>query len=233
MKPPDRKAALILADYFDGRGEFFESLQEINSPLSRHALRIILQGKNEPSLFGEILRLAELSGDISCYSDALNLIKDYADGGNVPASVFLADMYNYGLGVSRDSFMALKYYRVAGFGGDFYSQNMCVNIILTSQDYTYQPPEPVRISPEEQYQEGMKLYNAKQYTEALEMFRLSAESGNPSAEYMTGRMHEHAQGVSRNVDKAKEYYARAAEKGHSGAKKALKRLSGKKFWWPF
>ena len=233
MKPHDRKAALILADYFDGRGEFFESLQEINSPLSRHALRIILQGKNEPSLFGEILRLAELSGDISCYSDALNLIKDYADGGNVPASVFLADMYNYGLGVSRDSFMALKYYRVAGFGGDFYSQNMCVNIILTSQDYTYQPPEPVRISPEEQYQEGMKLYNAKQYTEALEMFRLSAESGNPSAEYMTGRMHEHAQGVSRNVDKAKEYYARAAEKGHSGAKKALKRLSGKKFWWPF
>ena len=234
MTSHDRKAALILADYFDGRGEFFESLRGNNNPLSRHAMRIILQGKNDPSFFAEILRLSELSGDISCYSSALNLVRDYADGGNIPASTFLADMYNYGLGVSRDTFTALKYYRIAGFGGDLYSQNMCVNIMLTSQDYTYQPQEPVTISPEEQYKEGMRLYNAKQYTEALEMFRLSAEGGNPSAEYMTGRMHEHAQGVSRNIDKAKEYYSRAAEKGHSGAKKALKRLSGKNsWWWPF
>ena len=234
MKSHDKEAALILADYFDGRGEYYDSLRKNNHPLSRHALRIILQSENDSSLFADILRFAEISGDISCYSSAMNLIKDYADGGNIPASIFLADMYNYGLGVSCDSFMALKYYRIAGFGGDIYSQNMCVNIMLTSQDYTYQPEEPATPSPEDQYKEGMTLYNAKQYTEALEMFRLSAEGGNSSSEYMIGRMHEHAQGVSRNVDKAKEYYARASEKGHSGAKKALKRLSGKNsWWWPF
>lgn len=234
MKSHDKEAALILADYFDGRGEYYEALRKNNHPLSRHALRIILQSENDSSLFADILRFAKISGDISCYSSAMNLIKDYADGGNIPASTFLADMYSYGLGVSRDSFMALKYYRIAGFGGDIYSQNMCVNIMLTSQDYTYRPEEPVTLSPEDQYKEGMTLYNAKQYTEALEMFRLSAEGGNSSSEYMIGRMHEHAQGVSRNVDKAKEYYARASEKGHSGAKKALKRLSGKNSWWlPF
>ena len=111
---------------------------------------------------------------------------------------------------------------------------MCVNIILTSQDYTYQPQEPVTPSPEDLYQEGMTLYNAKQYTEALEIFRKSAEKGNSSSEYMIGRMHEHAQGVSRNLDTAKEHYTRASEMGHSGAKKALKRLSGKNsWWWPF
>ena len=234
MKPQDRKAALILADYFDGREGYSESLRGNNHQLLRHARRIIAQAETDSSLFGEIMRLAEISGDVSCYSDALNLVKDYADGGNIPASVFLADMYNYGLGVNHDSFMALKYYRIAGFGGDIYSQNMCVNIMLTSQDYTYTPEEPVTPSPEDQYQEGMRLYNAKQYTEALEMFRLSAEGGNSSSEYMIGRMHEHAQGVSRNVDTAKEHYTRASEMGHSGAKKALKRLSGRNsWWWPF
>ena len=234
MTSRDKKAALILADYFDDRGEYYEALRGNSHPLLRHARRMILQGENDSSLFGEILRLTEISGDVSCYSDALNLVKDYADDGNIPASAFLADMYNYGLGVNHDSFMALKYYRAAGFGGDIYSQNMCVNIMLTSQDYTYTPEEPVTPSPEDQYREGMRLYNAKQYTEALEMFRLSAENGNSSSEYMIGRMHEHAQGVSRNIDKAKEYYARSAEKGHSGAKKALKRLAGKNsWWWPF
>ncbi len=111
---------------------------------------------------------------------------------------------------------------------------MCVSIILTSQDYTYQPPAPVAPSPEDLYAEGMRLYNAKQYTEALEIFGQSAEAGNSSSEYMIGRMHEHAQGVSRNVDTAKEHYAKAAEMGHSGAKKALKRLAGRNsWWWPF
>ena len=234
MTSYDKEAALILADYFDGREGYSESLRGNNHQLLRHARRLIAQSENDPSLFAEILRLAEISGDVSCYSSALNLIRDYADGGNVPASAFLADMYNYGLGVSHDSFMALKYYRIAGFAGDTYSQNMCVNIMLTSQDYTYQPQEPVTPSPEDQYQEGMRLYNAKQYTEALETFRKSAGNGNSSSEYMIGRMHEHAQGVSRNLDTAKEHYTRASEMGHSGAKKALKRLSGKNsWWWPF
>ena len=234
MTSHDKEAALILADYFDGREGYSESLRGNNHQLLRHARRLIAQGENDPSLFAEILRLAEISGDVSCYSRALNLVRDYADGGNVPASVFLADMYNYGLGVNRDTFTALKYYRAAGFAGDIYSQNMCVNIILTSQDYTYQPQEPVTPSPEDLYQEGMRLYNAKQYTEALETFRKSAENGNSSSEYMIGRMHEHAQGVSRNLDTAKEHYTRASEMGHSGAKKALKRLSSKNsWWWPF
>ena len=259
MNDSDREAALILADYFDDRGEYYESLRENNSPLSRHALRLITQAEACASLlsplsseeskrgntlpseeskrgarFAEILRLAEISGDVSCYSRALNLIRDYADGGNVPASAFLADMYNYGLGVSRDSFMALKYYRIAGFGGNIYSQNMCVSIMLTSQDYTSQPEKPKQPSPDELHAEAMRLYNAKQYTEALEMFRQSAEMGNSSSEYMIGRMHEHAQGVSRNLDTAKEHYTKAAEMGHSGAKKALKRLAGKNsWWWPF
>ncbi|MBQ7169899.1 MAG: sel1 repeat family protein [Synergistaceae bacterium] len=230
MNDSDREAAVILADYFDGRPGYSEALRGNNHPLSRHALRLIAQKGND---FGEILRLAEISGDVSCYSGALNLVKDYADGGNIPASVFLADMYNYGLGVRRDSFTAMKYYRLAGFDGDTYSQAMCVNIMLTSQDFTYQPGEPGAMSPDDQYREGMRLYNAKNYAEALEMFRRSAEAGNSSSEYMFGRMHEHGQGVSKNIDTAKEYYARAAEKGHSGAKKALKRLSGGNSWWPF
>ena len=238
MNSKDKEAAMILADYFDGRGEYREALRRNDNPLLLHALRIIAYTEADKSLFGEILRLSEKeisSADklSDSYSYALGMIKDYADVGNVPARIFLADMYNYGLGVGKNPSEAMKYYRLAGFDGDIYSQFMCVNIMLMSQDYSYTPQGENRLSPDEQYSEGMRLYNAKKYYEALEMFRLSAERGHPSSEYMIGRMHEHGQGIGKNIETAKEYYTRSAEKGHSGSKKALRRLEGKNSWWPF
>ena len=183
----------------------------------------------DKSAFSEILELSEISGDFDgVYSGALEMIQDYADNGNVKAEIYLADMYNYGLGTEKDSARAMKYYRAAGENGDVYSQFMYVNLMLANRN---DPPQ--KEDDEKNYDTGMKYYNAKDYAKAAEIFTSSAKNGHAPSQYMIGRMYEHGQGVSRNVDTAREWYTESSNNGDARAKKALKRLSGSKSWWPF
>lgn len=229
MNSQDREAALIVADFFDGRDGALERLAGNDNPLAVHARRIEAYMRADGSAFSEMVRLAEISGDVDgAYSGAAAMVQDYADRENVRAEIYLADMYNYGLGVNKDSQSAMKYYRLAGVNGDIYSQFMFVNLALMSRDYGAESQ-----SPDELYSAAMRHYNAKDYARAAEIFTRAAESGHPQSQYMIGRMYEHGQGVGRNVDTAREWYAKAAEKGESRAKKAMNRLSGKKSWWPF
>lgn len=227
MTSHDKEAALLLADFFDGRDGTSDRFLGNYNPLTIHARRIAAFMRADNSAFGEMLRLSAMSGDlVGAYSGALVMVQDYADRGNVKAEIYLADMYNYGLGVERNSNMAMKYYRLAGQNGDIYSQFMFVNLMLTEQSNKL-------INDGANYDVGMKYYNAKDYARAAEIFTVSANNGHAPSQYMIGRMYEHGQGVGRNVDTAREWYTKAADSGEARAKKALKRLSGRKSWWPF
>ena len=225
MNSKDKEAALMVADFFDGRGEVSGN----DNPLTVHARRIAALMRADKSAFGEILELSAISGDSDgAYSGALGMVQDYADNGNVKAEIYLADMFNYGLGTEKDSARAMKYYRAAGENGDVYSQFMYVNLVLANRDSLSQKEDD-----EKNYDAGMKYYNAKDYAKAAEIFTSSAKNGHAPSQYMIGRMYEHGQGVSRNVDTAREWYTESSNNGDSRAKKALKRLSGSKSWWPF
>ncbi|MBQ6973080.1 MAG: sel1 repeat family protein [Synergistaceae bacterium] len=229
MTSQDREAAFIVADFFDGRDGASERLAGNDNPLAVHARRIDAYMRADGSAFGDILGLAEIPGDFAgAYSGALEMVQDYADRENVRAEIYLADMYNYGLGTDKDSQSAMKYYRLAGVNGDIYSQFMYVNLALMSRDYGAESQ-----SPEALYSSAMRHYNRKDYAKAAEIFTLAAEEGHPQSQYMIGRMYEHGQGVSKNIDTAREWYTKAADNGESRAKKAMNRLSGKKSWWPF
>lgn len=228
MTPEDREAAFLVADYFDGRYGAIEALQVNNTPLAIHARRIIEYRKADPSSLDNISALAELelssSEELSeIYSEIFEMVKDYADDGNVPARIFLADMYNYGWGVERNAAEAMNYY--AKSRGEIYSQFMYVNLMLLSQDKVP--------AIENDYSTAMKYYNVKDYAKAAEIFTASAKNGNPSSQYMIGRMYEHGQGVERNIETARSWYTEASKNNEARAKRALKRLSGKKSWWPF
>ena len=224
MNSKDKEAALLVADFFDGRGEVSGN----DNPLTVHARRIAALMRADKSAFGEILELSAVSGDSEgAYSGALGMVQDYADNGNVKAEIYLADMYNYGLGTEKDPQAAMNYYRIAGENGDVYSQFMYVNLMLANRD------NPPKEDDEKNYDTGMKYYNAKDYAKAAEIFTASAKNGHAPSQYMIGRMYEHGQGVSRNVDTAREWYTESSNNGDSRAKKALKRLSGSKSWWPF
>ncbi|MBQ2616932.1 MAG: sel1 repeat family protein, partial [Synergistaceae bacterium] len=224
MNSEDKEAALLVADFFDGRGEISGN----DNPLIIHAKRIAALMRADKSAFGEILELSAVSGDSEgAYSGALGMVQDYADNGNVKAEIYLADMFNYGLGTEKDPQAAMNYYRIAGENGDVYSQFMYVNLMLANRD------NPPKEDDEKNYDTGMKYYNAKDYAKAAEIFTASAKNGHAPSQYMIGRMYEHGQGVSRNVDTAREWYTESSNNGDSRAKKALKRLSGSKSWWPF
>ena len=231
MTPENREAAFLVADFFDERYGAVEALQRNSTPLAIHARRIIEYRKADPSSLDNISALAELelssSGELpEIYSEIFEMVKDYADDGNVSARIFLADMYNYGWGVERNTAEAMNYY--AKSRGEIYSQFMYVNLMLLSQDKTLKTGNSGN-----DYNTAMKYYNVKDYVKAAEIFTSSAKNGNPSSQYMIGRMYEHGQGVERNIETARSWYTEASKNNEPRAKRALKRLSGKKSWWPF
>ena len=100
LKSNDLEAAFIVADYFDGRDPKLESCDNV---LAFHARRIIEFRKCDKSSFRKIYDLAKLENEYKAdirrmYSGAYNMVKSYADNDNIPAQIFLADMYNYWLG---------------------------------------------------------------------------------------------------------------------------------------
>ena len=221
MSSSDKEAALILADYFDDRSDSGMN----DNPILTHARRIEAFMKADGSLIGEIKIFPE--DEISrLYGGVLEMVSDYADEGNIKARIFLADMYNYGWGTARDSEKAMNYY--ASAKENFYAQAMYVNLFLLSQN-----KELRNEVDQKNFDTAMKYYNAKDYSKAAEIFTVSAENGHASSQYMIGRMYEHGLGVSKNIDTAREWYTKSAENGEPRAKKALKRLSGNKSWWPF
>ncbi len=61
-----------------------------------------------------------------------------------------------------------------------------------------------------EYDEGVNQYRGGNYTEAARLFSISAEAGNPYAQYALGQMYEECNGVERNISKAIGLYKRSA-----------------------
>lgn len=61
-----------------------------------------------------------------------------------------------------------------------------------------------------EYEEGLNQYQDGNYTEAARLFSVSAETGNPYAQYALAQMYESGKGVERNATQAIEWYKRSA-----------------------
>ena len=62
------------------------------------------------------------------------------------------------------------------------------------------------------------------YGKALALFKNAAENNCSRANYHIGRFYENGLGCDKNIDEAKEWYQKAADKGDKDAKAALERL---------
>ena len=246
----DKEAAYLVADYFDGR-KLPEAALKRNAahPLILHTDMITALMKPDTSSFKgmyEIAKRETASKDIiyGAYSGVLGMVKSYADNDNIQAQIFLADMYNYGWGVSRDAQQAMSYYVKAGNKGDIYSRLMYINLMLYSESYpqvqqsqktdnSTQVKTSYSREADALFDEGMKLYGEKKYVDARLVFARAAKENSSGAAFMIGQMLENGQGGAKNLAAARSWYMDAADRGHDGAKKALERLSGKKSnsWW--
>lgn len=237
LKSKDLEAALLVADYFDGREPEFESCDNV---LVFHARRITEFRKCDSSSFGKICDLAKLENEHKAdirrmYSGAFNMVKSYADKDNIPAQIFLADMYAYGWGTDMNINQAMTYYVKAGNKGDIYSQFMYESLVLSESAVKPETaPKKITASPEELFTQGMKYYFEENYNLAINSF---ARSMNMESLYMLGFMYENRLGRNKDLEVAKDYYRQSAQKGFIKAREAYQRLlkesekSGS--WWPF
>lgn len=69
--------------------------------------------------------------------------------------------------------------------------------------------------------EGLRKYEAGDYDGAIGEWQPLADQGNPDALFNLGQLYRLGRGVAANVVRASEYYGRAADAGHAGARGAL------------
>ncbi|MBP5340720.1 MAG: sel1 repeat family protein [Prevotella sp.] len=85
-------------------------------------------------------------------------------------------------------------------------------------------------SAEKLYEEGKKLYDAKNYTAAVPKLQTAAEKGHKKAQYRLGRCYDKGHGVEKNDEKAYEWYLKSAKQGSAKAQyqvgKCLKNGTG-------
>jgi hypothetical protein len=73
------------------------------------------------------------------------------------------------------------------------------------------------------YEEGKKLYDAKDYAAAVPKLRTAAEKGHKKAQYRLGRCYAKGHGISEDDQVAVQWYAKSAAQGYAKAEYRLGR----------
>ena len=71
------------------------------------------------------------------------------------------------------------------------------------------------------YDEGKKLYDAKNYTAALPKLKAAAEKGHKKAQYRLGRCYDKGNGVAEDDQTAAQWYEKSAAQGYAKAQYQL------------
>lgn len=120
-------------------------------------------------------------------------LQQLAERGSVMSMVYLAQMYESGIGVQIDSAMAENWYKLASDRG---------SVLAT-------------------YQLGRLLLNKHDYSSAERLFLSGLEAGYAPAIHMLGLMYKRGQGVPKDMDQARHFFERAMDLGHIYAKRNL------------
>jgi hypothetical protein len=98
------------------------------------------------------------------------------------------------------------------------------NIVLELEGH----PERIDLNrtPQDDYAEGMRVYDQKDYAKAAKLFRKAAEAGNASAQFELGLIYDDGQGVAQDYKQAMAWYEKAAAQGNAPAQYNLGVLYG-------
>ena len=126
---------------------------------------------------------------------AAKIWKRAVELGDVKAMSYLGLSYETGSGVKLDKKKAERLYRAAADRGDAFAQS---NL-------------------------GVLLYSEKKHEEAFRYFALATDQGHTEAENGLGVCYRHGSGTEVDLGKARDWFERAAAKGHQ---KAIESLAG-------
>lgn len=115
--------------------------------------------------------------------EILKSLEESAEKGNTFSQVMVAQCYQKGVGVSKDPYIAAKYYEMAAKGG---SAEACLEL-------------------------GVLLLNNKQTADAAKYFKLGTDRGNLGCTYYYGMLLAEGRGVKKDTTQGIIYIQKAAD----------------------
>lgn len=112
------------------------------------------------------------------------------------------------------------------FLGYFLYKNLHLPVLKNQETKLQVLEQVIEVKPlsviEQQLELANKFYEAKNFKEAIGLFKLLVEQGNARAQYKLGEMLDKGLGVKKDQKQAYIYYKKAADQGEKDAIKALK-----------
>ncbi|MDR1695417.1 MAG: sel1 repeat family protein [Endomicrobium sp.] len=161
----------------------------------------------------------EMLGKIAAYEQT----KKSAEEGSAESQFKLAQMYDSGYGIGKDSAEAFKWYQKAAGQGHAEAKKIADAINF---EQTKKSEEENRIKLAEENRVKAEMYyrgtGVKQdYAEAAVWYKKAAEQGLSDAQYALGGIYYNGLGAEENPKEAFKWYKKAADQGHSGAQYAI------------
>jgi len=135
--------------------------------------------------------------DDASYSEAVTPCTSAAEEGDLNAQTILGELYDHSKGVAADAAQSARWWEKAAAKGHLPAQN------LLALKYYY---GGTVFGPEEEWRQD--------YSKAMEIWRSSAERGEPTSQFMLGEMYKLGQGVARDSVTAYAWFMLSSQGGY-------------------
>ncbi len=146
--------------------------------------------------------------DDASYSEAVTPCTSAAEGGDLNAQTILGELYDHSKGVAADASQSAKWWEEASAKGHLPAQN------LLALKYYY---GGTVFGPEEGWRQD--------YNKAMEIWRSSAEQGEPTSQFMLAEMYKLGQGVPKNPQTAYAWFMLSSQGGYNLATDGAMQMS--------
>ena len=148
-------------------------------------------------------------------AEAAKWYRKAADQNNSDGLFNLGRAYEHGIGLSKDVGQARTYYQKALAAGSREAQQALAGLGKGSE-----PVSPAQT----QFDEGVRLYKAKDYRGAAKIFEKLADKGLAKAQLQIGYQYQYGEGVRQNSDEAVRWYRKAADQDNAVAQANLGKM---------
>ncbi len=145
-------------------------------------------------------------------AEAVKWYRKSADQNNADGLFHMGRAYENGIGVSKDLAQARTYYTKAQAAG---ARDASLALSNLGQ-------APATLTPtQDQINEGLRLYKAKDYAGAAKVFRKLADQGHPRGQYLLAYQYERGEGLRQSCDEAARWYRKSGDLGYAEAQNYL------------
>ncbi|MBX3348335.1 MAG: SEL1-like repeat protein [Nitrospira sp.] len=148
-------------------------------------------------------------------AEAARWYRTSADQNNSDGLFNLGRAYEHGIGLSKDIGQARTYYQKAAAAGSRDARQALAGL--------GKGPVPITAA-QEKFDEGVRLYKAKNFAGAAKVFQQLADRGDSKAQLQIGYQYQYGEGVRQSSDEAVRWYRKSADQGNAVAQANLGKM---------